>query len=70
VTAALPDWGTPVNGGSASSSKYEATNELAAGTGTTNHGADGDTIVLASEVLESIEKGDIEAGDTITVATA
>jgi hypothetical protein len=70
ATVPPPDWGTPVNGHRASSSKDKATNKLAAGAGTTNDAADGDTIVLASKVLESIEREDDEAIDTITIVTA
>jgi hypothetical protein len=43
--------------------------ELAADSGTADDGDDGDTIVVASEIAESIEKEGDEAGDTITVAT-
>jgi hypothetical protein len=70
ATVPPPGWGTPVNGYSASSSKDEATNKLAAGASTTNDTADGDTVVLASELLESIEREDDEAIDTITIVTA
>jgi hypothetical protein len=42
----------------------------AAASGTVNCEDDGDTIVVGSEVVQSIETEDDESGNTITVATA
>jgi hypothetical protein len=44
--------------------------EYAAASGTANSEDDGDTIVVGSEVVQSIETEDDESGDTIAVATA
>ena len=65
----------PINSSSPSPNKSEATaqlgSELAAATGIILDEIDGATIVVASEVMESIEvdeeEGDV--GDTISVAT-
>ena len=70
-----PNWGTTINSSSPSTSKSEATaqlgSELAAATGMTIDETDVDTIVVASEVMESIEIDEEEddGGDTISVAT-
>jgi hypothetical protein len=44
--------------------------EYAAASGTANGEGDGDTIVVGSEVMQSIETEDGKSGDTITVAAA
>jgi hypothetical protein len=44
--------------------------EYAAASGTANGEDDGDTIVVGSEVVQSIETEDGESRDTITVAVA
>jgi hypothetical protein len=68
------NWGTPVNGNSPSSTKAQVIVQLgkgyAAASGTVNGEDDGDTIVVGSEVVQSIETEDDESGNTITIATA
>src|SRR2546423_2588741 len=77
TTAALanpPNWGTPINSMSPSPTKTEVNAKLgkevvASATGT-NHEVDGNDIVLASELVESIEVESYKTGDTIIVTTA